>query len=196
MHRTFFRQGLNRFILGSVILLKIVFFAQPLPGQESGFKIRAREHFDSVWITFGKIDRVAFYRGLGPNLNFWMEKPYFYSFGLSYSVLFINNPKEVDIPEIGEDMELTKYGFEFKYYFVPNQGGLFTRIGLSTNRLNTKGTYGYLSGSGGYFGVGWEIKFSKLGLAFEAAGRRVELEEDIRIDTYSPSLGVHFYGYI
>lgn len=187
---------LSRSLKALLPLLAMLFTLQPVFSQDLSFRIRAREHFDSVWITYKDADVTQFYRGIGPNLNFWMEKPYHYSFGLSYSVLFINNEEELQVPEIGQDMELTKIGLEAKYYWSPGNGGLFGRVGASSNRLNTKGDFGTLSGTGGYLGLGWEVKFSRIGLAFEAAGRRIDLAKGIRIDTYSPSLGVHFYGYI
>jgi len=163
---------------------------------ETTIKIRAREHFDRVWIQYKNLNREYNYGGIGPNINIWLEDPYRFSIGLSYSVLFINNSEEPDIPDFGEDMNLTKVGIESKIYFSPGEGGLFTRIGLSSNSLNTQGSAGKLIGTGGYLGLGWEIKFSKIGLALEAAGRRIELERNIRVDTLSPSIGVHFYGYL
>ena len=187
---------LKKIIASGCLGVTLCLLAPTLGAQESSFRIRAREHFDSVWVTYGQQESTRFYRGIGPNINIWMEKPYHYSFGLSYSVLFINNEKEVQVVGIKSDMELTKIGFEFKNYFNPNKGGLFARLGISSNKLNTKGSYQTLSGAGGYLGLGWEFKFSQLGLALEMAGRKIQLEQEISIDTFSPSIGVHFYGYI
>lgn len=173
----------------------VVIFSENISA-ETRFKIRAREHFDTVWIEFKDSSQTYSYGGIGPNINLWMEDPYRFSIGLSYSVLFINNGREEELPDFGSNMDLTKYGIESKIYFNPGEGGLLTRLGISSNVLNTKGTAGNIKGTGGYLGLGYEIKFSKIGLAFEAAGRRIELEKNIRIDTYSPSIGVHFYGYI
>lgn len=178
-----------------IILFLASLFSEKLSA-ETGIKIRAREHFDTVWVNHKNLNSTYSYKGIGPNINIWLENPYEFSIGFSYSVLFINNGKESEIPYIGSDMDLTKYGVESKIYFDPGKGGAFTRIGISHNVLNTKGTAGNISGSGGYLGLGWEIKFSKIGLALELAGRRIEFEKNIQVDTFSPSIGVHFYGYI
>ncbi|MBT4088538.1 MAG: hypothetical protein HN580_03830 [Deltaproteobacteria bacterium] len=160
------------------------------------FRIRAREHFDTVWINYKQLDMKTSHPGIGPNINMWMEDPYNYSIGLSYSHLFINNDTDPQIVGIGSDMELIKWGIEYKNYFFKGNGGLFSRLGLSTNTLKTKGLFSDLGGFGGYLGIGWEIKFQRIGLAFEAAGRKINFESDIEVTTYSPSIGVHFYGYI
>jgi len=182
-------------ILLIVVLFLAAFLSETLSA-ETSIKIRAREHFDTVWIQHKNLNREYSYAGIGPNINVWLENPYWFSVGLSYSVLFINSSVEPAAPDFGEDMDLTKIGIESKIYFDPGEGGPFARIGLSSNSLNTKGSAGKINGIGTYLGFGWEIKFSKIGLAFEAAGRRIELDRNIRIDTYSPSIGVHFYGYI
>ena len=180
----------------TVLLICLNLFVPLTFGQDTKIKLRARQHFDTVRIEFGEQNHREIYRGTGPNFNLWLEKPYHFSFGLSYSVLFINNSEAKEVPEIGNNMDLTKIGFEFKNYFIPNEGGLFMRLGVSSNSLNTKGSYETLSGTGAYLGLGWEFKFSKIGLALEAAGRRINLEKEIQIETFSPSIGVHFYGYI
>ncbi len=160
------------------------------------FKIRAREHFDTVWINYKQLGIKTSHPGIGPNINMWMEDPYNYSIGLSYSHLFINNSADSQIAGIDSNMELIKWGIEYKNYFFKGDGGLFSRLGLSQNTLKTKGTLSDLEGFGGYLGIGWEIKFSSIGLAFEAAGRKINFDQDIEVTTYSPSIGVHFYGYI
>lgn len=189
-------QSAAKFSIPFVIFSFLAIILTESISAETRFKIRAREHFDTVWIEFKDSDQTYSYEGIGPNINLWLEDPYRFSIGLSYSVLFINNDREEERPEFNSNMDLTKYGIESKIYFSPGEGGLFTRIGISSNVLNTNGAAGNIKGTGGYLGLGYEIKFSKVGLAFEAAGRRIELEQNIRIDTYSPSIGVHFYGYI
>ena len=186
----------RQIILFFILLLPITGFPSEKLSAETSLKIRAREHFDTVWIHQKNLDDTYSYGGIGPNINIWLEDPYRFSIGLSYSVLFINNSKETELPDFGSNMDLTKYGIEGKIYFNPGEGGMFTRIGVSHDVLNTKGSAGTINGLGRYLGLGWEIKFSKIGLALEVAGRRIELEKNIRIDTYSPSIGVHFYGYI
>jgi hypothetical protein len=162
----------------------------------ASFRLRAREHFDTVWVFYKDQNLTKKHGGIGPNINFWFEEPYNYAIGLSYSHIFIDNIKFAELPDIGEKMELIKWGIEYKHYWFENEGGLFTRLGGSANTLKTKGELEDLQGNGAYLGFGWEIKFSKIGLAFEAASRKVYLERDIEITTFSPSIGVHFYGYI
>lgn len=160
------------------------------------FRVRAREHFDTVWINYHNLNIRKEHSGIGPNLNFWMEEPYQYSIGLSYSHMFIDNQIDPKITGIKSNMELVKVGIEWKNYLYKNEGGIFTRLGISNNSLRTQGSLGELKGNGFYLGLGWEFKFSQIGLAFEAAGRKIFMENDLEITTYSPSIGVHFYGYI
>ncbi len=159
------------------------------------FHIRAREHFDTVTIDSKEQKINDTVTGIGPTFNFWLEDPYRWALGLSWGLMFINNPAYEGVTGVKNDMELRKTGFEGKYWFS-REGGLFVRLGLSQNELTTQGSYGALFSIGNYLGVGWEFKFEKFGLALEAARREILFDHDLNISTSSPSIGFHFYGYI
>lgn len=158
-------------------------------------KLRAREHFDTVWVTPGDGRSDLLYGGLGPNINLWMEEPFVQSFGLSFSYLSADAKQTDATGKFGDKLELRKVGVEWKWYPVP-KGFWFTRLGASQNALNTKGSLGTLSGVGGYVGSGVEFNLSGIGLAFELAFRRVPFSNGVEVNTRSPSIGVHFYKYL
>ena len=117
------------------------------------------------------------------------------SFGLSFSILFADAKQTDPTGKFGEQLELRKVGVEWKWYPIA-KGAWFTRLGASQNTLDTKGTLGKLSGSGGYVGTGIEFNLSGIGLAFELAFRKVPLSNGVVVNTRSPSIGVHFYKYL
>ena len=96
----------------------------------------------------------------------------------------------------GQRMELWKLGLEGKHDPFQGDGGLFSRCGISKNKLKTKGILGELKGNGSYFGIGWEFPFEILGLAFEIAQRQISLENNLSIVTSSTSIGIHFYKHL
>ncbi len=157
--------------------------------------MRAREHFDTVWISSDRHGIDARYQGLGPNINIWWESPFDYSFGISYSIIFADEKEADATGQLGEKIEVRKVGLETKLF--PWEGGiLFTRFGVSGNEFISNGSLGVLSGRGAYLGLGIEFNLSGIGLAFEAAGRWLSFDRDTSVRTYSPSIGVHFYKFI
>jgi len=158
-------------------------------------RLRAREHFDRVTIQYNAVNFSTEHSGIGPTINLWWEEPYVRSIGLAVGAMFINEGPD-NVPGIDRKLELWKAGLEGKHYWSDHEGGLFGRWGGSYNRLINRGLLGNLEGYGAYLGLGWEFQFENIGLAFEAAQREVFLEEQIRISSYSPSIGVHFYGYL
>ena len=174
----------------------IVLFLLPSTLLAAELKVRAREHFDTVQLEFGEESIEVETSGIGPTINIWWEEPYRYAFGFAVGMMFIHNDAIPEVAAVDEKMELWKTGIEWKYWFSQDQGGLFSRLGVSENRLKTKGDYGELKSTGTYWGLGWEFKFSKIGLAIEAAQRQIKFDHEISVTTFSPSIGVHFYGYL
>ena len=162
---------------------------------EYSLKVRAREHFDEVKLIFPDVGEEITASGIGPNINIWYEDPYHFYFGLSYSWMILRND-EVSSLGIGSAVEIANTGVEVKY-FPLSEGGLFFRLGGSAAQLYTKSTLGMLTGVDKYYGIGWEVPTlnKKLGVAFEAAWRRIDFDQ-IQVETYSPSIGFHFYGYL
>lgn len=110
-------------VISLIAFLLVTSFFTGRLAAETDLKIRAREHFDTVWISHKNLNRTYSYGGIGPTINVWLEDPYRFSFGLSYSVLFINNSKEAETPDFGSNMDLTKFGFEGKIYLNRGKGG-------------------------------------------------------------------------
>jgi len=167
--------------------------------QAADFKVRAREHFDQVTLTYGQAapgQQKYNHKGIGPTINLWFEDPYANSFGLAVGMTYINNNGLTPYGTGSKDTELWSIGVEGKHYFVPKAGGFFFRWGLSSERVKAYQAFKDSSGNGTYLGLGYEIKFSRIGLALEAAKRQIKLGQQIQIDAQSPSIGVHFYGYL
>lgn len=181
--------------LTSIIKIFILLFLYFPLQLQAELKLRAREHFDTVTIKYKELDIQKSHSGIGPAITLGIEDPYNYFIGFTYDHTFINNSKTSDIPKIGNNMELVSWAFEGKH-FLTDEGGAFFRWGFSNNVLRTKGEYGNLKGHGNYLGLGWEFQLSEVGLAFEAAQKRIKLSNNIDLDIYSPSIGVHFYGYL
>jgi len=166
-------------------------------GFAGDFKIRAREHFDQVKLTYNEANQATqSVSGVGPTLNFWFEDPYVSSFGLAWGMTYLNTNGITPYGTGTKDTELWSLGIEGKQYFFPKAGGLFFRWGLSSEQLKTYDAFEQVKGTGKYLGLGYEIQFSRIGLAFEAAKRQINLSRGVLIEAQSPSIGVHFYGYI
>ena len=179
-----------------LVLIFFIYFCMTETVSAQKWKLRAREHFDTASINYGhSIDKETT-PGIGPTINFWFEEPYENAFGFALGLMYINYARESIRIGRGQRMELWKLGLEGKHDPFQGNGGLFFRWGLSKNLLKTKGALGHLNGKGGYLGVGWEFPFKILGLAFEIAKRQVRLENNLSIETSSPSIGVHFYKYL
>ncbi|OGG96547.1 MAG: hypothetical protein A2508_02120 [Candidatus Lambdaproteobacteria bacterium RIFOXYD12_FULL_49_8] len=162
------------------------------------FKIRAREHFDTMKLTYGEAssdNQTRNHSGIGPMLDFWFEEPFANSFGFAYGMTYINNNGETPYAQGSRDTEMWTTGIEGKHFFIKD-GGLFGRWAASRQRLKSYDAFGELKGTSGYLGVGWEFHLGKIGLAFETGRVRASFERQITIESESPSIGVHFYGYI
>jgi len=180
------------------IALLFVWFLVLLPNLlfAADFHIRAREHFDRITLDYGELTTSEDISGIGPTINFWLEEPYNWAAGMFWGLTYISNHPDKNLEEVGENMEMQEVGIEIKYWMINNEGGPFTRFGLSQLRLQTQGNYGELKTTGGQFALGWEFKFSKIGLAFEVGKRELSFDHGIGISLISPAIGVHFYGYI
>ena len=179
-----------------IFWLLFIYFCMTETVSAQKWKLRAREHFDTVTLKYGNQIENETTSGIGPTINFWLEEPYENAFGLALGLMYINFERESPSFGRGQRMELWKLGLEGKHDPFQGDGGLFFRWGLSKNLLKTKGALGELNGKGGYLGVGWEFPFKILGLAFEIAQRQIHFENNLSIETSSPSIGVHFYKHL
>ena len=176
--------------------LLCIYFCMTETVRAQKWKLRAREHFDTATVNYGKSIYKETTSGIGPTINFWHEEPYDNSFGLALGLMYIDFVRESSRIGRGQRMILWKLGLEGKHDPFQGDGGLFFRWGLSKNILKTKGTLTEMNGKGGYLGVGWEFPFKILGIAFEIAQRRIHFENNLSIETSSPSIGVHFYKHL
>jgi len=179
-----------------LILFIIIFLCFSKVLLAAKWRVRAREHFDTVNVQYKDAGQEENTSGIGPTINVWWEEPYKNSIGFAIGLMYIDFDKKSETLGRAERMELWKYGVEGKHYAAQEKGGAFLRWGLSRNQLKTEGTLGTLTGNGAYLGVGWEFPFDILGLAFELAQRQVDLEDTIFINSFSPSIGVHFYKHL
>ena len=112
-------------------------------------RLRAREHFDTVTVNYKNLIVKETTSGIGPTINFWWQDPYENSFGLAVGLMYIDFLHESESIGRGQRMELWKLGLESKHDPFQGDSGLFSRCGISKNKLKKKGTLGVLKGNGG-----------------------------------------------
>ena len=177
-----------------LIIWACMIFLFPMVADAGNLRVRAREHFEWLSIKYGSVGDTERYFGLTNTINLWYEDPFLYAFGLAFGPV-IGSAKSQDSAPVGTatKIRLWNIGFEGKYFFWPDKHGLFGRLGLTANILDTRGSLGKLLGGGYYLGLGWETQIWKLGIAPELAFRHVILEQSSQVFAFTPSLGVHFY---
>lgn len=159
----------------------------------SKIKIRAREHFE--WHSIEVSKKQETYFGLSNTINIGREIPFESYYGLSFSpILGSAESKDSNLQDIGTDIQLLSVGGEFKHFPTKNYPSLFIRNGIGFNQLTTNGDIKTSDGCFLYSGVGWETKIKTFGLAIELAGRVSKMKNDIFIKSFTPSIGLHFYG--
>ena len=58
------------------------------------WRLRAREHFDTVTLKYGNQIENETTSGIGPTINFWWEEAYENSFGLALGLMYIDFARE------------------------------------------------------------------------------------------------------
>lgn len=172
------------------IFLPIILILAPHFLYAGQFKIRAREHFDSHNIEIN--GRRETYTGLSNTINIWYEEPYDISYGFAFNPV-LGGASNDDNPfaELGENIRFIHAGFELKYFFAMER--LYTRLGLGWSQLRSDGPLKPSNGYHGYAGLGVEMPIGKVGVALEAAFRMTEVQNEVSAETFTPSIGFHFY---
>ena len=169
--------------------LLALFSPNAAPGD---WKFRAREHYEIHNISVGtqNLD----YSGFSNTINFWYEKPFDYSLGIALGPLFISSKISDSSSNIllGNSLKLYSVNVEYKRFLVK---GLFVRPALGWSILDSNGNIESSSGINLYAGAGYEFLIHKVGLAFELAVRQSYLSNDIRVSSFTPSIGIHFYNF-
>lgn len=159
------------------------------------WKFRAREHYE--WHDIKLSDRTIPYRGFSNTINFWLEEPFKYAMGASFSPLF-GSAKAQESPvdrRLGKTIKLFSVGAEAKVFtFQRELPWFYTRGGLGWSQLRTEGRLGDINGWNVYLGVGGEFLWKNIGIAPEFATRFVRLSDGVDIQSITPSIGFHFYG--
>lgn len=171
--------------------------ATSLASSDGSLHIRARENYEHMSL---ELDGTTYrYRSFSHTFNIWYEKPYDYALGLATGPFVMSYPKanNQDLPldgQLGAKIKFINHGIEFKKWFQRN---FFLRAGLYYHQFNSHGSLGRDNGVGGLIGVGYEVDFEKIGLAFEFDYRRASLlKSKIDVSSKMFAIGVHFYGYI
>jgi hypothetical protein len=183
------QQYLARFGIPSLLALSITTTASA-----DGFKMRAREHYETMRVTATDSDQPTTFSGFSNTINLWYEKPMSYAIGLAASPLWatlgVTGTKNSDA--FGERIRLVHIGIEGKY-FPLTAGGLFTRLGLYRATLQTNGLGGVTSGRSALAAIGYEWQIGRVGLALEWALRSGDLASGGTFHGEAPAIGVHFY---
>jgi len=185
--------ALNRKTLFSKVLFIFLSFVVTAPlASAENFKFRARETFELQDVSFE--GQSLKYSGLSNTINFWYEKPFDLSYGLAGgSILSAFKTKDRPTNGLGETLNVFFLGLEAKTFFIPSAKGLFGRVGAYWNMVDTNGVQGDKAGVAGYLGAGWEFMIGKsFSLAPELGYKRGDMQGFV-YDSYSISVGVHFY---
>ena len=101
---------------------------------------RIREHYE---ISVLKVGSESFeYRGFTNTFNYWLEKPYAYSYGLALGPVFGSAESRDERSPLGEKIKLWKAGVVAKYFFAPQIVNIYARLGLSYLYLANQGAIG------------------------------------------------------
>ncbi len=89
-----------------------------LSARADGFKMRAREHYETVNLHLDQHTPNTTYGGFSNTINLWYEKPLTYAFGIAASPLGATLPRQgaaVD-PTLGDRIRLVHIGLEAKAF--------------------------------------------------------------------------------
>lgn len=178
----------------SFYLFTAVFFYFSVTLAEQ-WALRARENYETIKVS-GLTEALVF-SGFTPTINFFYEKPYVLSYGLSLNPPLGSVEEKDDINSIlGTEIKLWQVGGEIKYFPIEDLKG-FVRGGLTYQLIDTKTSLDNIGGYGIYLGAGWEFPIfdNLLSLAPEVGYRRSEFRQSISADTFLVSIGVHFYKF-
>lgn len=180
-----FRINLILFFTIAIIIPPITF------SNEFNFKARAREHVESHHIKGKNFSEK--YLGLNNTVNLWWEKPYDQSIGFSISPIIAGLKTQNEDSALGSQITYINYGIEYKSFLKQVSKEIFYRIGVGYSKLEPiKGSRHY-EGNNYYLGLGQEIPINNFGLALEMAFRKAKLDDEITIESITPSIGFHFY---
>lgn len=155
-------------------------------------KLRAREHYEVHKIQRNNTSEE--YRGFTNTINLFFEKPYQYSFGLSFSPVFANFGSKMPGQFFGSEIEQQNIGFELKYFITESLPSLFLRLGVGKSEFEAQGSFNKtVDGDFSFAAIGYEIPFDMLGVAIEYGFRKARYDYSIDIDSKSISIGFHFY---
>lgn len=147
---------------------------------DMNFKMRAREHYDRVFLDHKS------YEGFTHRFNLWWEKPMDYYYGFAFGPVWAPLRHEK-----GDQATLYHAGIEGKWFVVVDHP-FYLRGALYINAFKTNALE---KGMSTLLGGGIEIKKWGVGFAFEWAYQSGYLEESGHFNMISPSIGVHFYDY-
>ena len=80
--------------LKSFLCVIMIFFRVVETVFAGKWRLRAREHFDTVTLKYGNQIEKETTSGIGPTINFWWEEAYENSFGLALGLMYIDFARE------------------------------------------------------------------------------------------------------
>lgn len=173
-------------------MIKVLFFLIISNALASQVKMRAREHFEVHEVSTPQVLEV--YKGLTNTITLAIEKPYKYSYGLSFSPILANLEASNSDSFFGNKITQQNIGVHLKYFLNKSLKNTFARIASGYSKLEVdRGSRKEFFGLYSYLGIGYEIPYDKFGLALELAYRYADYNDSIIVKTISPSIGFHFY---
>jgi hypothetical protein len=158
------------------------------------FKMRAREHYEVHNIKGENFETK--YKGFNNTVNLWWENPYDLYYGFSFSPIF-SGLKNKEDQSLGDEIDYFNIGLELKYFpkdYLPSVlENFYIRPGTGYSVLKPGNNVNDAKGYNLYLGLGYEYPFKHLGLALEVAYRYANLEDGVSVQSFTPSIGFHFY---
>jgi hypothetical protein len=158
----------------------------------SQWAVRAREHFDSHTYKVNGVE--SKYNGASNTINIWQEEPYQWSYGLALGPVIGSGKRNSAGEGLGSEIHLMYGGLEGKYFLLTDYHP-YIRLGAYYHELDIAGPNNP-TGFGYSVGIGYEFKTKHLGIAIEAAIRKVSLSDNVEGTIFTPSIGFHFYDMI
>lgn len=171
-------------------LIFVLFVFSSLSVSAFEFKMRAREHYETHKVLASKNIE---YKGFTNTINLWWEKPYDISVGFFFSPLLAKFYNDSPNFGYGKEFRFLATGVELKYF--PKIYNFYLRSSLGYSKIKDSNSILDEDGLSLYFGLGYEFSLKNFGLALEVAQRKSYYSNSVEVDTFSPSIGFHFYKY-
>ncbi len=170
------------------LCLAVIFSLESFASQ---WALRARENYEVNKVS----DSQQNFSGLSSTINFGLEEPfkYFYGLGIQPGLGSFEEKDDIQSLNLGKEIRIYQIGSDIKYFPIEGSMGFF-RNTLFYALVSTKTTVDNIGGYGASISAGWEFwLYDLFALAPEVGYKYTRLRTDENLNTVFISIGVHFY---